>query len=367
MNFHAAVLHEVGQPLKIDTVESVPLQPDDALVRIHAASICHTDLEVAEGELKYPLPMVLGHEAAGTVVDVGTNVRQPAVGDRVALSWNPHCGHCFFCEHDQPILCEPYVRNRAKGLHFDGTHRLLLNKKPLPILMYLGAFAEYVVVPAQSAITVPQEIPFDRACLLGCGVMTGVGAATRIARVGWGTTAMVIGCGAIGLSALQGARLAGAEHIIAVDLSDDKLTIARALGATHLCNAGRDEVVHVAKAITEGRGADYVFECAGSKSSFRTSVEAVRSGGQVVWLGKVDVNEEVSFRWGSLMGERRIVRSSYGGARPQEDFPNLARAYLRGDLKLDELITQRLTLDQINDGFDSLRRGEAIRTVIDID
>ena len=178
---------------------------------------------------------------------------------------------------------------------------------------------------------------------------------------------MVIGCGAIGLSALQAARLAGAEQIIAVDLNDQKLEIARALGATHVCNAGRDDATATVKAITAGRGADYVFECAGSKASFRASVEAVRPGGQVVWLGKVNVNEEVSFRWGTLMGERRIVRSSYGGARPQEDFPKLARAYLRGELKLDELITQRITLDEINDGFDALRRGEAIRTIIELE
>lgn len=367
MEFRAAVLHEVGKPLTVETIQSTSLKSGDALVRIHAASICHTDLEVIEGELSYPLPMVLGHEAAGTVAEVGADVEHPAPGDHVVLSWNPHCGHCFYCEHNQPILCEPYVRNRAKGLHFDGTHRLSLNGNPLNILMYLGAFAEYCVVPAQSAVRVPDEMPFDRACLLGCGVMTGFGAATRVAPVSCGSAVMVIGCGAIGLSAVQGARLAGAVATLAVDLNEQKLELARSVGATHVCNPEKDDPVAVAKVITNGRGADYVFECAGSKATFRTSVQAVRPGGQVVWLGKINVKEEVSFRWGTLMGERHIVRSSYGGARPQEDFPNLSRAYLKGNLKLDELITQRIALEDINDGFRALKRGEAIRTVIEFD
>ncbi|MFQ5938406.1 MAG: alcohol dehydrogenase catalytic domain-containing protein, partial [Acidiferrobacterales bacterium] len=210
MKFRAAVMHEVGAPLSIETVESAPLKQDDVLVRICAASICHTDLEVLEGELNYPLPMVLGHEAAGVVVEVGSAVANPVPGDRVVLSWNPHCGHCYYCEQDQPILCEPYVRNRAKGFHFDGSHRLTLNRSPLHVLMYLGAFAEYTVVTARSAVKVPDEVPFDRACLIGCGVMTGLGAATHIAPVNWGSTVSVIGCGAIGLSVIQGARLAGA-------------------------------------------------------------------------------------------------------------------------------------------------------------
>lgn len=365
MRFRAAVLHEVGAPLAIEQVESTPLQAGDVMVRIHAASICHTDLDVLQGELSYPLPMVLGHEAAGVVAEVGPSVTTPAVGDHVVLSWNPHCGHCFYCEQNQPILCEPYVRNRARGLHFDGNHRLTLNERPLHVLMYLGAFAEYCIVPAQSAVPVPSEIALDRACLIGCGVTTGFGAATHIAPVRWGSAVVVIGCGAIGLSAIQGARLAGAASILAVDLDEHKLEVAQALGATHVCNAAREDPVATAKAISNGRGADYVYEAAGNERAFRASVETVRPGGQVVWLGKVNVQQQVSFRWGTLMGERRIVRSSYGGARPQQDFPRLARAYLQGELKLDELITRRIALDGINEGFAALKRGEAIRTVIE--
>jgi len=358
-------MHEVGAPIKIEQVESAPLKAGDVLVCIRAASICHTDLDVLQGELAYPLPMILGHEAAGVVAEVGPQVTTPAVGERVVLSWNPHCGHCFYCEHDQPILCEPYLRNRAKGAHFDGAHRLRLNKSPLNVLMYLGAFAEYCIVPAQCAVPVAREIPFDRACLIGCGVMTGFGAATHIAAVRSGSAVAVIGCGAIGLSAIQGARLAGAAAILAIDLDDRKLEVARTVGATHVCNPEREDPITAAKAISNGRGADYAIEAAGNERALRVSLEVLRPGGRVVWLGKVNVQQPVSFRYGTLMGERRIVRSSYGGARPQQDFPRLARAYLDGKLRLDELITRRISLDDINEGFDALRRGQAIRTVIE--
>jgi S-(hydroxymethyl)glutathione dehydrogenase/alcohol dehydrogenase len=365
VKFRAAVMHEVGAPIQIEQVESGPLKAEDVLVRIRAASICHTDLDVLQGELAYPLPMILGHEAAGVVAEVGPQVTTPAVGEHVVLSWNPHCGHCFYCEHGQPILCEPYLRNRAKGAHFDGSHRLALNKSPLNVLMYLGGFAEYCIVPAQCAVPIMREIPFDRACLIGCGVMTGFGAATHIAAVRSGSAVAVIGCGAIGLSAIQGARLASAAAILAVDLDDRKLEVAHAVGATHVCNAERADPIAAVKAISNGRGADYAIEAAGNERALRLSLELLRPGGQVVWLGKVNVQQPVSFRYGALMGERRIVRSSYGGARPQQDFPRLARAYLDGKLKLDELITRRIGLDNINQGFDELKRGEAIRTVIE--
>ena len=187
------------------------------LVRIRAASLCHTDLEAIEGALAVKLPAVLGHEAAGEVVELGADVTELAVGDRVVLSWNPHCGRCFYCERAQPILCSQFLANGPKAFHFDGRPRLACDGVPMHQLMYLGGFAEYCVVPAQSAVRVPRAMPFDRAALLGCGVMTGVGAATRIAELRWGATAMVIGCGAVGLSAMQGCRLAGAGTIIAVD------------------------------------------------------------------------------------------------------------------------------------------------------
>jgi S-(hydroxymethyl)glutathione dehydrogenase/alcohol dehydrogenase len=367
MKFRAAVLHRPNEPLRIETVELGALQPGDALVRIRAAGLCHTDLEVIEGKLAYPMPIVLGHEAAGTVEAVGEAATGLQPGDPVVLSWNPHCGHCFYCEQDQPILCEDYLRLGPKAVQFDGVSRLSLAGAAVHHLMFLGAFAEYCVVPAQSAVKVPAEIPFDRACLIGCGVMTGVGAATRIARVAYGATALVIGCGAVGLSAVQGARLAGAGRIVAVDIDARKLDLASRVGATDTIDAGAADPLPAIRDMTHGRGADYVFEAAGNARGFRLSAEAVRPGGQIVWLGKVNVNEHVDFRWGSLMGEKRIVRSSYGGARPQRDFPMLAQAYLDGALHLDELISRHIALDEINDGFAALKRGDVVRAVVTFD
>ncbi|MEI7712131.1 MAG: zinc-binding dehydrogenase, partial [Rhodospirillales bacterium] len=217
-------------------------------------------------------------------------------------------------------------------------------------------------VPAQSAIRVPDAMPFDRAALIGCGVMTGVGAATRVAALRWGDVAMVIGCGAVGLSAIQGCVLAGAGSVVAVDPNPARRQLARAIGATHACDPA--EAVDLVRSLSDNRGGDVIVEAAGRPETFRLSAEAVRPGGQVVWLGKVAVNDEISFRWGSLMQEKRIVRSSYGGAKPSQDFPMLARAYLDGKLKLDEMISARIGLEQINDGFAALKRGETVRSVV---
>lgn len=364
MECRAAVLHAPGEPMRIETVEVAPPRPGEVLVRIAAAGLCHTDLEVIEGQLVYPMPIVLGHEAAGTIAEVGPGVDRARVGQPVVLSWNPHCGHCFYCEHGQPILCEDYVALGPKAVQIDGTTRLAQRGRPVQTMFYMAAFAEYAVVTDACAVTIPAAMPLDRACLIGCGVMTGVGAATRIARVRYGETVMVIGCGAVGLSVVQGARLAGAGRIVAVDLDDAKLDLARKLGATDGVNASRDDPVRAVRALTSGRGADCVLESAGNERAFRLSAEACRPGGQIVWLGKTGVNQDVAFRWGSLMGEKRIVRSSYGGARPQQDFPMLAQSYLDGRLMLDELITARIPLDRINEGFADLKAGRAIRSVI---
>jgi S-(hydroxymethyl)glutathione dehydrogenase/alcohol dehydrogenase len=346
-------------------VVAAGLRRNDVLVRLKAAGLCHTDLEVITGSLRYPMPIVLGHEAAGIVEEVGPEAHGVQLGDHVVLSWNPHCGHCFYCDRDLPILCESYLAHGPKAVAFDGESRARLKDgRELKQLMFIGAFGEYAVVADHQAIPMPKELPFDRACLIGCGVMTGVGAALNVARIGYGDTVMVAGCGAVGLSAVQGARLAGAGEIIAVDLDGDKLALAERVGATLSVNARRENPVAIAKAKTGGRGVDVVLEAAGGTASFRNAVEAVRPGGEVIWLGKVDVENEVAFRWGSLMGEKRIRRSSYGGARPARDFPLLARAYLDGRLYLDELITRHIALDEINDGFTALKAGEAIRSVV---
>src|SRR5215472_6714036 len=368
LQYRAAVLHAAGTPMSIETVTAAELKPHDVLVRMRAAGLCHTDLEVIDGSLRYPTPIVPGHEAAGVVERTGAAARGVAVGDHVVLSWNPHCGHCFYCDRDAPILCEQYVGEGPKGVSLDGETRMTLaDGRPLRQLMFLGAFAEYCIVSDQQAIPVPKEIPFDRACLIGCGVMTGAGAALNLGAIRHGDTVMVVGCGAVGLAAVQGARHAGAGAIIAVDIDPAKLTLAARMSATHGVDASKEDAVAIARKQTGGRGVDVVLEAAGSATAFRMTPEAVRPGGQIIWLGKIDVNKDVAFRWGSLMQEKRIRRVSYGNARPQRDFPLLARAYLDGKLMLDEMISRRIALDQLNDAFTALRRGETIRSVVMFD
>lgn len=368
LSFRAAILHGPNERLAIETVEVVQMKPADVLVRIRASGLCHTDLEVIDGSLRTPVPILLGHEAAGIVEQVGPEARGVEVGDHVVLSWNPHCGDCFSCDRDLPILCEDYLAGSKQALHFDGDSRLrLADGRPLHQLMYLGAFGEYAVVPDQQAVTVPDAIPFEQACLIGCGVMTGAGAALNVANVRYGDAVMVIGCGAVGLSAIQGARLAGAGTIIAVDLDDSKLALAGRIGATQCINARHDDAVAASRGATGGRGVDAVFEAAGSQAAFGMSVEAVRPGGEVIWLGKIDVAHSVNLRWGALMQEKRLRRSSYGGARPRRDFPLLAQAYLDGTLHLNEMISNCIRLDEINEGFDALRSGHSIRSVVVFD
>jgi S-(hydroxymethyl)glutathione dehydrogenase/alcohol dehydrogenase len=366
MKFRAAVLDRVYEPLRLDTLEMAPLRPGDVLVRLHASGLCHTDLEVMQGSLAYPLPIVLGHEGAGVVEAVGPDVTLVKPGDHVVCSWNPHCGHCFYCERQLPILCEPFTRHQPRGLLLDGTTRMTRDGERVHHYSVTSTHAEYTVVPESGAIPVPRELPFDRACIIGCGVMTGIGAVVRKAKVEAGTSVAVIGCGAVGLNAIQGAKLADAGKVIAVDRDAAKLARALDFGATHTVNAADGNAAESIRALTGGRGADSVFEAAGHKEAFRLSVECVRPGGQVVWLGKINVDQDVSFRWGSLMGEKRIVRSSYGDAIPRRDFPWIANEYFEGRIKLDELITRRIALEDINDGFAAMARGEGIRTVVEM-
>ena len=367
MKFRAAVLHRIGEPVLIEDVELASLRERDVLVRIHASSLCHTDLEVKEGSLARPLPAILGHEGAGVVEQVGSSVSRVRPGDAVVCSWNPSCGECFFCREDKPILCELVNRNIPKGALTDGTSRLSLDGERLNHFMMISAHAEFCVVPEAGAVKVPAAMPPDRACLIGCAVMTGYGAAANIAPVTAGSSVVVVGCGGVGLNVVQAAALRDAARVIAVDTDAPKLDIARVFGATDVIDPKHGDAIARVRELTGGRGADFGFEAAGNERAMRLVIEATRQGGEVVLLGKVPPNQEVSFRWGSLMGEKRIIRSSYGGARPHRDFPMLAQAYLDGRLKLDGLISRRIALDDVNEGYAALAAGAALRTVIVFD
>ncbi len=363
MRFRAAVLHGIDRPLAIEEVELPAPGPRDVLVRNHASGLCHTDLEVIQGALPYPLPIVLGHEGAGVVEAVGAEVKSLRPGDHVVASWNPHCGACFYCSNDQPVLCEPFRKFQPAGRMLDGGVRLSLDGAPLHHFGVVSSHAEYSMVPESGAVAIPRAMPLDRACLIGCGVMTGVGAVVRLALVQPGMAMAVIGCGAVGLNAIQGGRIAGAGCIVAVDRDASRREMATRLGATHVLDSDA-MTVEAVKGMTQGRGADAVFECAGNEAAMQLAMDLTRPGGQVVILGKVPVDRKVGFRFGSIMGEKRITRSSYGAARPARDFPWLAQLYLDGRLDLDSLITHRLALGEVNAGFDGMRRGEGVRAVI---
>lgn len=363
MKFLGAVQRDSGQKLIIEPLALKNLSDQDVVVRTMATSLCHTDLESVEGALGTPLPFIPGHEAAGIVEWIGKDVRHLKCGDHVVVSWNPFCGGCYFCQKKQPIICSQYRSNAAQSYHFDGTPRIYAGDTPIHQLMYAGSFAELMVVTKDCAVKIPDDVPFEVACLIGCGVMTGVGAVLNIAKVTPGASVAVIGCGAVGLSAIQGARLAGASKIVAIDRDALKLEFARQFGATEVMQATQSIMDEVLQS-TSGIGFDYVIESAGNESAFQLSVEIVRPGGQVVWLGKVPVDQKVNFRWGSLMGEKKIHRSSYGGTTPQIDFPFLAQSYLDGSLKLDAYITNRIALSEVNEGLSRLKNGLEIRSVI---
>ncbi|MBI4012674.1 MAG: Zn-dependent alcohol dehydrogenase [Candidatus Rokubacteria bacterium] len=364
METRAAVLHAVGKPLVVERVGLAPLAPRDVLLRVRASGLCHTDLEVMRGSLRLPVPIVLGHEGAGVVEAVGSAVTAVRPGDHVVASWSPNCGHCYYCDLDQPILCEAVAAAVRTGGLPDGGSRLSLGGTRLHHFSVVSSHAEHCTVPEAGAVPVPAELPFDRACLLGCAVTTGICAAVRCARVEPGSSVVVVGTGAVGLNVLQGARLAGARTIVAVDVSDRHLALAPEFGATHVVDARRQEVASAVQALTAGRGADYAFEAAGNEAALQATLDAARPGAIVVILGKTAVEARLSLRFGSLMGEKRIVRSSYGGARPRVDFPRIARAYLDGRVRLDELITRRLPLSEINEGFEGMERGEVTRAVL---
>lgn len=364
--FSAAVLRSIGAPLTIEPVKLSALDPNDVLVRVRTAGVCHTDLEALTGAFAAPRPVVLGHEGAGVVEAVGSAVSRVKPGDHVVLSIYPLCGTCFYCRRDQPMLCEDVTPGHQTGALTGGRQKLsTVDGDRIHHFLSVSSFAEYAVVPETGAIPIDPAVPFEIACLLGCSVITGIGAVQRIADVRMGDSVVVVGCGPVGLNVIQGARLAGASTIIAIDKKLDKLARATALGATHTDLADADTPARIRK-LTGGRGADHVFEAAGLHNTLQTALDCSRPGATVTILGKSDPSSTVQLRAGSIMGERRIVRSSLGGARAADDFPAYARLYLDGRLKLDELIDLRLPLSRINDAFEPVSRGDIIRTIVNM-
>jgi S-(hydroxymethyl)glutathione dehydrogenase/alcohol dehydrogenase len=357
----AAVLYEFGAPLVVEQVELDPPRESEVLVRMAASGVCRSDLHTIKGIHPWALPVVMGHEGAGIVEQVGPGVAHVGPGDHVVLSWLPYCGSCRFCSVGRPNLCENLEWSIA-GTMIDGTTRF--HKEGRPIHHYnTSSFAEHSVVPAQTAISIDPSLPLIELALLGCAVMTGVGAVLNTARVRPGESAVVVGCGGVGLNAVQGAVIAGARPIVAVDAVPSKLELARELGATHAVDASQDGVVGAVREIV-GHGADHVFEAIGQPETIELALELVGRGGQAVLIGLAPPEARVPLDALTLTFEERVIRGSwYGGCRPGVDFALLIELYRAGRLRLDPLIST-CPLDAVNDAFAAMEAGGAARSVI---
>jgi S-(hydroxymethyl)glutathione dehydrogenase / alcohol dehydrogenase len=361
----AAVCHELNRPLRVETVSLDAPGPGEVSVRLAASGVCHSDLSALSGLLPVKLPAVLGHEGAGTVEEVGAGVSHLAPGDRVVLSWVTPCGSCFYCRNGQPNLCE--LGERINRLHRmpDGTTRLRLDGAELQAISALGTFAERAVVPAGAAVRLPEDVPLDRAALIGCAVMTGVGAVVNTARVRPGSQVAVFGAGGVGLNVIQGAVLAGAERVVAVDVNAQKLGLAETFGATHLVDASRGDPVPAVRELTAGRGADYAFEAIGRKDTIEQAYAATRRGGTCVVVGMGSRSESVSLNAFFLpIQEKRLLGCWYGSADVHRDFPRLIALCRAGRLKLDPLVTRTYALDEVNEAFAALADGRNARGLV---
>ncbi len=365
MEVSAAVLRAFNEPLSVERLELTDPGPRDVLVRMGAAGLCHTDLEVMRGAIAMPLPMVLGHEGAGVVEAVGETVESVAPGDHVVCSWNPACGLCFYCSRGQPLLCERCGRAAGAGTLPDGRTPLSDTTGPVHQFMFMGSHADHALITEAAAVRVPSDLPFGLGAAIGCGITTGLVPALRSPAANTpGSVVAVVGCGIVGLSVVIGARLAGASRIVAVDRSPERLELAGRLGADVGVDIGREDPLSAVGGVTDGRGADHVFEAAGNAAAMRTAFELVRPGGELTMLGKIPLDDDLPVRFGTMMGNKSISRLAYGGARPQRDFPAVARAYLDGHLPLDVLVDREVTLDDIDATFADVERGDVIRAVV---
>ncbi len=355
----AAVCYEFGKPLVVEEVEIAPPHTGEVKAKIAACAICHSDVLCIRGAWGGETPVVAGHEAAGIITEVGHGVTSVQPGDRVVVSLLRSCGRCFYCTIGSPHNCEfefPLARESR-----------LRNKDGVPLVhgIYTATFAEYAIVDQSQVVKIPESLPFDCACLLACGVITGVGAVVNTVQVETGSSVVVIGTGGVGLNCVQGAVLSGAARIIAVDLLDNKLEAARLFGATHTINAGDQDTVATVLALTEGRGADYAFVAVGSSAVITQGSRMIRKGGTTVIVG-MPPNDDVEFTLNAhdMAYGRTVIGSRVGSTRLSVDVPRLVELYQHGRLKLDELITNRYPLEQINEAIESMERGEALRNVI---
>ena len=374
MKIRAAVLDEMGasapyaqsKPLKIETIELDPPGPGEILVKIAAAGLCHSDLSVIEGNRPRPMPMALGHEAAGVVEDIGPGVDDLQKGDHVVMVFVPSCGHCLPCSEGRPALCEPGAAANGAGTLLSGGKRLHRNGQDINHHLGVSGFAEYATISRRSCVKVDRELPLDEAALFGCAVLTGVGAVINTAKVPAGTTVAVVGLGGVGLSSILGAVASGASRVVAVDLSDEKLGLARQLGATDTFNAGSPDAANEIREAVKG-GVEYAFEMAGSVRALDLAYKITRRGGTTVTAGLPPPTHTLALSPVNLVAEERTLKGSYiGTCVPVRDLPRYVDLYRRGKLPVDRLMSKHLRLEEINEGFDLLAQGKVVRQVVTV-
>jgi len=365
MNIKAAVFHKVHEPVPIESVEIDRPRSREVLVRTVATGVCHSDLHVVDGQSRYSLgrPIVLGHEGAGVVEAVGAEVSTVRPGDHVVACLSGFCGACAQCLSGHPNLCVGGMVARSES----APPRLAQKGQGLWPFAGIGSYAERMLLHENSVVKIDPEIPLDRAALVGCGVLTGVGAALRSAGLEGGQTVAVFGCGGVGLSIVQGARIGGARQIIAVDIFPAKLEMARRVGATHVVDGSKDDPVKAVRALTGGAGVDHAFEAVGNATLVRQAIESLAIRGTATIVGVLPPEAKIEFPWLAIRPECRVQTSRMGGNRFRIDIPRYLEFYRQGRLMLDEMVTRRGRLDDLNDAFRAMKAGEVARTVLTFD
>jgi len=374
MKTRAAVLHEIGlpapyaqsRPLAIEEVDLDPPGPGEVLVRIRAAGLCHSDLSVIDGNRPRPMPMVLGHEAAGVIEETGPGVTQFTRGDHVVAAFVPSCGHCKPCATGRPALCEPGFKANSAGSLLSGERRLHDARGPVNHHLGVSGFAQYATMAANSLVKVPGDLPFAEAALFGCAVITGVGAVVNTGAMTRGSSVAVVGLGGVGLAALLAARMLEAPHLVAIDMNEGKLEVARRLGATATVNAAAPDAAEQVRELTHG-GVEFAFEMAGAARALELAYRITARGGTTVSAGLSHPDQKFSIQHLNLVAEERTLKGSYlGSCVPSRDIPRYIDWYRAGRLPVDRLLSERIRLDDINAAFDRLAAGESIRQVIEI-
>jgi alcohol dehydrogenase len=375
MKIKAAVITEIGRarpytetmPLAIEELQLDPPGPGEVLVRVGAAGLCHSDLSTINGDRPRPTPMVLGHEAAGTVEALGPGVDDLSPGDQVVMVFVPSCGHCGPCAEGRPALCEPGFTANGAGSLLSGARRLKRNGAPVHHHIGVSAFATHAVCSRRSLVKVARDLPATEAALFGCAVLTGVGAVVNTAKVNPGASVAVLGLGGVGLNALLGALLVGAGRVFAIDLLPEKLVLARELGATDVFDAATPDIANHIRAATKG-GVDFAFEMAGSARAMELALRITRRGGTTVTASLPHPTHQFNVPHTSLVADERVVRGSYvGSAVPSRDIPRYIALYQQGRLPVDRLLSEKLRLEDINEGFERLASGKTVRQMIVFD